>query len=177
MTENLLKLFKICYDSRCIPSIWRQGIIKPIPKGGAKDPFLPLNYRGITLVSCVYKIFSSLINTRVLNFLEQNELLVDEQNGFRSGRSCSGHLFSITSIVRKRLETGSSTFCAFIDLQKAFDRIDRNLLLYKVNNIGNEANYSILSGKLTPTARPVCRLPQTSTRPGVIPQSVSDKGT
>ena len=116
MTENLLKLFNICYDSRCIPSIWRQGIIKPIPKGGAKDPFLPLNYRGITLVSCVYKIFSSLINTRVLDFLEQNKLLVDEQNGFRSGRSCSDHLFSITSIVRKRLETGSSTFCAFIDL-------------------------------------------------------------
>ena len=136
MTENLLKLFNICYDSRCIPSIWRQGIIKPIPKGVAKYPFLPLNYRGITLVSCVYKIFSYLINTRVLIFWEQNELLVDEQNGFRSGRSCSDHLFSITSIVRKRLETGSSTFCAFIDLQKAFDRIDRNLLLYKVNNIG-----------------------------------------
>ena len=51
-------------------------------------------------------------------------MLVDEQNGFRRDRSCTDHVFTLNSIIQNRKET----FVTFIDLQKAFDTVDRDLL-------------------------------------------------
>ena len=63
-------------------------------------------------------------------------LYADEQNGFRKDRSCADHLFSLTSIIRNRKRDRLSTYVAFIDFEKAFDRVDRNLLFYKLNSMG-----------------------------------------
>ena len=57
-------------------------------------------------------------------------LIADEQNGFRRGRSCSEHIFLVTSIIRNRLTEGKDTFIAFVDKEKAFDWIRRPLLYY-----------------------------------------------
>ena len=65
-------------------------------------------------------------------YLEDNDLLVDTQNGFRRKRSCLDHIFSLTSIIRNRQSQGQNTFVAFIDMEKAFDRVDRNLMMYKL---------------------------------------------
>ena len=59
--------------------------------------------------------------------MEENELL-SEQNGFRSGRSCEDHVFTLNSIIRNN----ESLFASFIDLKKAFDFVDRDMLLYKL---------------------------------------------
>ena len=128
----LFKLFVSIFDKGIVPSIWLKAIINPIPKGSSKDPYVPLNYRGISLLSCISKTYTSLINERINKFCEQNDLLVDEQNGFRKGRSCADHLFTLTSVIRNRLSEKKSTFCAFIDMEKAFDFLDRNLLLYRL---------------------------------------------
>ena len=69
-------------------------------------------------------------------FPVNEELLVDEQNGFRKNRACIDHVFSLTSIIRNRKGAGLSTFSCFIDMQKAFDWVDRDLLLYKLLNLG-----------------------------------------
>ena len=128
----LFKLFVSIFDKGIVPSIWLKAIINPIPKGSSKDPYVPLNYRGISLLSCISKTYTSLINERINKFCEQNDLLVDEQNGFRKGRSCADHLFTLTSVIRNRLSEKKSTFCAFIDMEKAFDFLDRNLLLCRL---------------------------------------------
>jgi hypothetical protein len=73
-----------------------------------------------------------LINERIYQFCENEDILVDEQNGFRKGRSCADHLFTLTSIIRNRLSEHKPTFCAFIDMEKAFDFLDRNLLFYRL---------------------------------------------
>ena len=91
--DALYSLFNFCLDSGLIPSIWRKAIITPIPKDSTKDPRIPLNYRGISLLCAVRKLYSSVLNARLLPYLENNGLLVDEQNGFRSGRSCQDHVF------------------------------------------------------------------------------------
>ncbi len=68
--------------------------------------------------------------------MEDNGLYDEEQNGFRKGRSCSEHIFSVTSIIRNRKLQGKPTYTAFLDVEKAFHRVDRDLLLYKLLNIG-----------------------------------------
>ena len=85
---------------------------------------------------CIAKVYSSIINSRLQSFLEKNDLLSDEQNGFRSARSCIDHIFALITILRNRKLKGMSTFICFIDYKKAFDSVDRNLLLFKLSKIG-----------------------------------------
>ena len=115
-----------------IPSIWRKAIKTPLPKDNTKDPRIPLHYRGISLLCAVSKLYSSVLNNRLLPYLENNGLLVDEQNGFRSDRSCQDHVFTACTIMKDRLAQKKSTFSTFIDLQKTFDYVDRDALLYKL---------------------------------------------
>ena len=61
-------------------------MIKPLYKGKG-SPESPDNYRGITLLSCVGKLFTAVLNERVVTFIESNNLLGEEQAGFRAGYS------------------------------------------------------------------------------------------
>ena len=128
----LLDFTNMCFTKNVIPSIWRKSYISPIPKSSTKDPYVPLNYRGISLLSCVYKFYTAALNSRLSSFCEVNSLLVDEQNGFRPGRSCQDHIYTLSSVIRNRKSRGLDTFCAFVDFQKAFDWVSRDLLLYKL---------------------------------------------
>ena len=143
--NSLHSLFNLCLDTGLIPSIWRKAIITPIPKDNTKDQRIPLNYRGNSLLSTVSKLYSSVLNNRLLPFLENNGLLVDEQNGFRSDRSCQDHVFSACTLIRDRLAQKKSTFATFIDLQKAFDYVDRDTFLYKLllNKIDGKFYYFV----------------------------------
>ena len=133
----LLKFVNYCFLNNIVPSVWRKAIIAPIPKSSSKDPCVPLNYRGISLLSCIYKLYSSLLNLRLTQHCEENELIVDEQNGFRSKRSCLDHIYVLSTVVRNRKAMGQNTFCAFIDFRKAFDWVNRDLLLYKLSTTFN----------------------------------------
>ena len=82
------------------------------------------------------KMYGSILNSRLITYLENNEIIVDEQNGFRRNRSCVDHVFVLNSILKNRLNQSLHTFAAFLDLKKAFDSIQRDLLLYKLKNIG-----------------------------------------
>ena len=80
----------------------------------------------------VSKLYSSVLNNRLLSYLENNGIPVDEQSGFWSDRSCQDHVFTACTIIKDRLTQKKSTFATFIDLQKAFDYVDRDVLLYKL---------------------------------------------
>ena len=97
------------------------AIITSITKRSDKDTLLPLNLRGISLNLCVSKISSSIMKRRILSYCEELELLAEEQNGF-------------WSIIRNHISCKKPEYCAFIDLKKAFDWVDRDLLLYALLN-------------------------------------------
>ena len=120
----LLSFFNKCFSLSIVPSIWLKAIIVPVPKSSTKDPCIPLNYRGISLLSCIYKVYSGILNNRINNYFEDRNWYAEEQNGFRRGRSCQDHIFSLTSIIRNRLADNKPTFAAFVDMQKAFDWVD-----------------------------------------------------
>jgi hypothetical protein len=91
----LYNLFKKCFEYSILPTVWLKSVITPIPKSSSKDPFVPINYRGISLLSCVCKVFSGVINKRIIDYCEIGNIFVDEQNGFRRDRSCCDHIYSL----------------------------------------------------------------------------------
>ena len=98
-----------CFEQGVVPFIWRQAVITPIPKGRDKDIFTPLNYRGISLLSTVSKVYSSILNSRLSEYLETCGVLCEEQNGFRKGRSCEDHAFVLTNLIQDRIDQQQST--------------------------------------------------------------------
>ena len=92
------------------------------PRVLKKDPFSPLNYRGISLLSCVCKLYSFILSNRIVLYSNICNILVDEQNGFRKNRFCSDHIFTWPSCIQNRLHENKPTFAALLDMEKAFDR-------------------------------------------------------
>ena len=68
--------------------------------------------------------------------METNQLLVEEQNGFRQGRSCQDHIFVLYAILDEKIKNKKCVYSCFVDLSSAFDFLKRNLLFYALENIG-----------------------------------------
>ena len=107
----LLKFMSMCFQLFMVPGSWQQAIIAPIPKSSTKDPYVPLNCRGISLLSCFYKMYSSLVDNRVSGYCESNGFIVDEQNGFRPDRSWIDHVYSLTDVLWNRISEKLSAYC------------------------------------------------------------------
>ena len=129
--EIITKLFNIVLDTGIIPTKWTLGLIIPIYKNkGSRDD--PNNYRGITILSCLGKLFTSVINSRLTSYLDATGLLGEEQAGFRANYSTTDHIFSLNSIIDIYLKHKKKLFCAFVDYAKAFDTINRHALWVKL---------------------------------------------
>ena len=92
----------------------------------------PQNYRGISLQPIVLKGLASNLGNRLSNWVEDHDILAEEQCGFRKERECMDHIFTLNGIVEARMAQGKDTFVCFIDLRKAFDSVDRKLLWHKL---------------------------------------------
>ena len=112
--QTLSLLFNNCFTHSYVPDVWLKSLITPVPKGKDKDPNVPLNYRGISLISCVSKLYSGVLNKRLLSYLEDNKYIAEEQNGFRPGRSCEEHVFTLHSVIQNRLNDKKDTFVALL---------------------------------------------------------------
>jgi len=109
------------------PVDWERGIIVPIYKGGEKDNVD--NYRGITLLSVVGKLYTSILNNRISKWLEKKNKIVEEQGGFRMKRSTSEQIFILKEIIQgRRRNHKKNTFCCFLDIRKAYDTVCRERL-------------------------------------------------
>ena len=85
-------LMNVCFSFGSVSAEWSKGIINPIPKSYTADMRDPLYNRGITLSISMYKLYSSVVNDRLSKLVENSDILVDEQNGFRKKRSTIDHL-------------------------------------------------------------------------------------
>ena len=135
MIEIITFLFNIVLQSGFIPSDWCIGLIMPLfkNKGSINDPD---NYRGITLLSCIGKLFTAAINFRLTNYLEQTGSIGDEQAGFRAGYSTVDHIFTLHAIIDIYLHKKERLYCVFVDYKKAFDLVDRSRLWMKLISHG-----------------------------------------
>jgi len=81
-------LCKRAWNEENLPTDWTRGVIFPIYKDGEKKD--TSNYRGITLLSIVGKVYTQILNERMMRYCEENKILVEEQGGFRCRTSSSG---------------------------------------------------------------------------------------
>jgi len=125
------KLFNKILDSGSIPEGWTIGIILPIYKNKG-DPLNPDNYRGITLVPSVGKLFTSIINDRLSKFSDLVEIVPKSQAGFRKGFSTLDNIFVLYVLIELYFSSGKRLYCAFIDFKKAFDTVWRMGLWQKL---------------------------------------------
>lgn len=101
----------------------------------------PSNYRPIVLVSVLSKLFTSILTDHLLSWSEDEDTLIDNQFGFRSGKSTIDAIFTIQGIISHHLENTEKRFCAFVDFRKAFDKVDRQILMYKLMKNGINSKF------------------------------------
>ena len=118
------QLFNIILDTGIIPTSWVKGIIVPIYKNKG-DSLDPGNYRPITLLSCLGKLFTAVLNDRPNIFLEENDILCENQAGFRKHYSTTDHILTLHSLIELFKYQKKKIYCTFIDFSKAFDSVWR----------------------------------------------------
>ena len=137
--KMLALLFNKILESGIFPPCWNYGLIKLINKGN--DMYDPNNYRGITLNSCVGKLFCSILYKRLEPILENNNIYCKEQAGFRQDHRTTDHIFLLRSIIKKYTTKNNKLFTCFVDFSKAFDSVWREALIKKLENIGIHGNF------------------------------------
>ena len=110
------QLFSVIWQEEAVPRQWREGLIVNLFKKGDKED--PGNYRGITLLSVVGKVFCKVLNNRLVQCLDKEGVLHEGQAGFRVGRSCMDNVYSLNEIVQGRLREDKETYAFFLDVQK-----------------------------------------------------------
>ena len=99
-------------------------------------PITKKEIRGITLISCFAKLFTSVINNRLKTWEQENEISTDAQFGFKTNHSTIDAIFILKYLIDKKLNDKKNLYCAFIDLKKAFDSVSRTSLWYKLIKCG-----------------------------------------
>ena len=106
----------------------------PIHKG---DSVLSAgNYRPISLLPIFSKIFERLIYNRLISFITDNKILSELQFGFQSNKSTEQAVTTIISTIEKAKEEKKSSYCIFLDFAKAFDTVNHEILLHKLDYYG-----------------------------------------
>ena len=106
------------------PDSWRNAKLKVIFKKG--DPELPQNYRPISIIPVLAKLFSTLLYRRMQ--VQIDGLLADEQFGFRKGRGCADAVHILRTVIQKSAEWDEELWIATLDVEKAFDRVHHSCL-------------------------------------------------
>ena len=134
VSTYLHKLFNKIYNSGNFPLEWAKAIIVPLLKKGEVTNCD--NYRGISLLSIISKIFTAILNKRLYRWAEENNKISEEQAGFRRSFSTTDHIFTLHTMVNSCLfgNRRSKLYVAFIDYRKAFDTVKRNTLWQILKN-------------------------------------------
>ena len=145
--EVLLKVLNTCLQEK-IPEGWATTITVPIFKKGDKE--IPKNYRPISLLNTVTKLFTCLLANRIQKLAEDKGIIHDNQAAYRKGRGCEDHIYTLNTLIQKQLSQRdtyygrSSTrkakykklYACFIDLAAAFDSCDHQLLWTRLEEEG-----------------------------------------
>ena len=115
------------------PKLWKKAEGIMIPKPG-KDGKMPGNYRPISLLSCMGKLFEKTLAGRIRNFLEKEKFFNKWQNGFRSKRIAMEHVFRLVEETQLGFTKKWKGGAIFIDVEKAFDSVWHDGLRYKLMN-------------------------------------------
>jgi hypothetical protein len=116
------------------PEIWKKSMVVPIPK--VPVPKEPQDYRPINILPLCEKILEIVLHNQIVKYVKENKILYEWQSGFRQNHSCESSIQIVLARWRKLAEKGKVTIAAFLDFKRAFETIDRKLLLSKLKRYG-----------------------------------------
>ena len=138
IAENLVHPFthivNLSIENAVVPDEMKLARISPQHKTGDKEK--TTNYRPISLLPILAKVLEGLIFERLLTYLTKNKILSDDQYGFRKGMNTKGALIKFINNVQNWVDEGMKTAAVFVDLKKAFDTVNYELLLKKLEKYG-----------------------------------------
>ena len=117
-----------------VPKAWKVAKIIPLHKKGDKSN--PDNYRPISLLPCISKLLERMVQLQLVHYLQTNNILVQAQSGFRANHSTVTALVKVTDEWLIAMDGGKYTGVIYIDLKKAFDTVDHDILLSKLSQLG-----------------------------------------
>ena len=172
--KQLADLFNLSFMTGVLPSVLKTAKVVPVFKKDSKLDYS--NYRPISLLSNIEKILEKLMYKRLHTFLNNNNIIYNLQFGVRQQCSTSHALINITDNIRKALDDGNIGCGVSVDLQKAFDTADYQILLAKLNHYGirgvsndwfksylsNRSQYASINGYESGLAAINCGVPQGS---------------
>ena len=134
ISEPLANILNQCIETAIWPEALKTAEIVPIYKGG--DKLKMGNYRPISLISNVAKVFEKMLHNRIYNFILKNKILNTKQYGFIKNRGTKDALNEITNRVYENLDRSMPIIVTFLDLAKAFDTVNHDILLEKLWTYG-----------------------------------------
>jgi hypothetical protein len=139
IAEPLSLIFQKSFETSELPEEWKTAHVVPIYKKGQKS--YKTNYRPVSLTSIPCKIMESIVKEKLLEFLEDREVMSQVQHGFMKGRSCLTNLLESLEMWTKALDEGYGLDIVYLDFRKAFDSVPHKRLVEKLKMYG-------LKGKL-----------------------------
>jgi len=139
----LYELFGKIWEMNEIPDDWKEGYLIKLPKKG--DLKECKNWRGIMLLPTAGKVLNRIILERLK--VEVDKRLREEQAGFRKDRSCADQIATLRIILEQSLEWNSPVYATFVDYEKAFDSVAREVLWKLLRHYGIPEKYITLKQK------------------------------
>ena len=148
LIKPLTLIVNQCLHTGIYPSQLKLSRVKPLFKSGDKSKFN--NYRPISLLPSLSKIFESVIFNQLLHYFVENNLLSMEQFGFRPGHSTELAAIRLVDYLMSEMDSNNTPLNIYIDLSKAFDTLNYLILLSKLKYYGvNGCANNLICGYLT----------------------------
>ena len=168
-------MYNNCIESATYPKILKIGQIVPIYKGGAKDH--GCNYRPITLLNPLSKVFEKCLHNRLHSYFNKYDILTPNQFGFKQNSFTSHAVRQLYDEFIDNLDETKSIYAVFLDLKKAFDTVNHQILLQKLEKYGvrglplqlltsyisDRKQYTVVNNHKSNIPSVTCGVPQGST--------------
>ena len=138
ISKCLAHICNLSLNGSTFPDAWKKAKVTPIFKSGDKTNVS--NYRPISVLPIVSKIIERAVHDQLYEYMSNVGLLSNCQSGFRPNHSTSTTLLDVQDYILKNMDTGYATGVLFIDLKKAFDTVNHDILIRKLEQYGINGN-------------------------------------